>query len=118
MRGLALNSNMTSVGASFVRETTTEPVYRLWSIDDDHPAMIRVTDGSGAAVQVEVWSVPPAGLSVILLNEPPGLTIGKVRLADGATVLGVLGEDAAVEGQREITAYGGWRSYLRSKSEK
>jgi hypothetical protein len=116
MRGLALNPNMLAAGASFVRETTTEPAYRLWSIDDVHPAMIRVSDGSGVAVQVEVWSVPPAGLASILLREPPGLAIGKVRLADGSTVLGVLGESARVEGQREITAYGGWRRYVESKS--
>jgi hypothetical protein len=78
--------------------------------------MIRVTDGSGVAVQLEVWSVPAAGLASILLNEPPGLAIGKVRLADGSTVLGVLGENALVEGQREITAHGGWRNYILSKT--
>jgi carbamate kinase len=116
MRGLKLNKNMMAVGASFVRETATEPAYRLWSIDDDHPAMIRVPKGSGFAVQVEVWSVPAPGLANILLGEPPGLAIGKVRLADGSTVLGVLGENALVEGQREISAHGGWRSYMQSKS--
>ncbi len=116
MRGLKLNPNMTAAGATFVRETTTEPAYRLWTINDDHPAMIRVTDGSGVAVQVEVWSVPAAGLAGILLNEPAGLAIGKMRLADRSTVLGVLGENALVEGQREITAHGGWRSYMKSKS--
>jgi len=47
-----------------------------------------------------------------LLNEPPGLCIGKVRLEDGSIVLGVLGEPALVEGHREITSYGGWRGYL------
>ena len=113
MRGLELNRNMTAAGATFVREAKTEPGYRLWSIDDDHPAMARVTDGTGTAVDVEVWSVPPAGLASILLGEPPGLAIGKVRLADGAVVLGVIGEAALVEGQREITADGGWRNYLK-----
>ena len=112
MRGLKLSPNMTAAGATFVRETTTEPTYRLWSINDDHPAMVRVTDGTGVEVVVEVWSVPAAGLASILLNEPPGLSVGKVRLADGSTVLGVLGEPALVEGQREITAYGGWRAYI------
>jgi len=116
MRGLKLNPNMLAAGATFVREAATEPAYRLWTINDDHPAMIRVTDGSGVAVQLEVWSVPAAGLAGILLNEPAGLAIGKVRLADGSTVLGVLGENALVEGQREITAYGGWRNYILSKS--
>ena len=115
MRGLKLNSNMLAAGASFVRATRTEPAYRLWSVNDDHPAMIRVADGSGVAVVVEVWSVPGAGLAAILLNEPPGLSIGKVRLADGSTVLGVLGEPALVEKQREIMPYGDWRAYLAAQ---
>ena len=115
MRGLKLSPNMAAAGATFVRETTTEPVYRIWTINDDHPAMIRVTDGSGVAVAVEVWSVPAAGLAGILLNEPPGLSIGKVNLADGSTVLGVLGEPALVEGQREISRHGGWRAYIAAE---
>jgi len=111
MRGLALNSNLLAVGSTFVRETTTEPSYRLWSIDDRYPAMIRVRKG-GVAVVVEVWAVPPDGLAEILLQEPPGLTIGKVKLADGATILGVIAEPMSCENQREITEFGGWRAYL------
>lgn len=91
MRGLALNANLTSVGASFVRETLTAPTYRLWSIDDRHPAMIRVATGC-VAIALEVWSVPAAGLATILRREPPGLCVGKVILADGDETLGVLGE--------------------------
>ncbi len=112
MRGLKLNHNMVAAKATFVRETQTEPAYRLWTINDEHPAMLRVTDGTGVKVAVEVWSVPTVGLAGILLNEPPGLCIGKVRLEDGSIVLGVLGEPALVKGHQEITAYGGWRSYV------
>jgi carbamate kinase len=112
MRGLKLNPNMHAAGATFVREAMTEPAYRLWTINDDHPAMVRMTDGSGTRVAVEIWSVPPAGLAGILLKEPPGLTIGKVKMDDGSTVLGVLGEPALVEGSKEITKYGGWRAYV------
>ena len=115
MRGLELNHNMVAAKATFVRETMTEPAYRLWTINDEHPAMLRVTDGTGVKVAVEVWSVPTAGLAGILLNEPPGLCIGKVRLEDGSVILGVLGEPALVEGQREITVYGGWRGYLAKR---
>ena len=115
MRGLKLNPNMIAAGASFVREDRSEPVYRLWTINDDHPAMVRITDGSGVSVAVEIWSVPPGGLAGILLKEPPGLSIGKVVLANGETVLGVLGEPALVEGQREITTYGGWRAYIEAE---
>ena len=115
MRELELNANMIDAGATFVRETTTQPVYRLWSIADRHPAMIRVGTG-GAAVAVAVWAVPPEGLAKILLREPPGLCIGKVTLADGEEVLGVLGEPLLVEGQREITSFGGWRAYMRARA--
>ena len=115
MRGLELNPNLLAVGSTFVRETTTQPVYRLWSIGDRHPAMVRVSPPEeGVAVAVEVWSVPRAGLASILLQEPPGLTIGKVRLADGEEVLGVLGEPALCQGQREITRFGGWRASVAS----
>lgn len=114
MRGLELNPNLLAVSATFVRETETEPAYRLWSIGDRHPAMVRVREG-GVSVAVEVWSVPAAGVANILLQEPPGLSIGKVKLADGSVVLGVLGEPILCEGQKEITQHGGWRAYLATK---
>ena len=113
MRGLTLNPNLLNVGAKFVRETATEPAYRLWSINDRHPAMIRVASG-GVAVAVEVWAVPPEGLATVLMQEPPGLAIGKVKLADGSTVLGVLGEPMLCEDKKEITSFGGWRAYTAS----
>ena len=114
MRGLELNPNLLAVGAEFVREDETEPSYRLYSIGDRHPGMVRVAAG-GVSVALEVWAVPPAGLASILLKEPPGLSIGKVRLRDGEEVLGVLAEPILCEGQREITAHGGWRSYCAAR---
>ena len=116
MRGLELNPNLLDAGATFVCETDTAPTYSLWSIDDRHPAMVRVNSG-GVAVAVELWSIPCAGLAHILLKEPPGLSIGKVRLADGTEALGVLGEAVLCEGQKEISDYGGWRAYIRAKQE-
>jgi hypothetical protein len=111
MRGLELNSHLLNVGATFVREAMTEPMYKLWSIGDCHPAMMKVATG-GKAIALEVWAVPPSGISTILLQEPPGLCIGKVRLADGEAVLGVLGEAFLCQDRREITQWGGWRAYI------
>ncbi|HEU5194738.1 MAG TPA: glutamyl-tRNA amidotransferase, partial [Methylomirabilota bacterium] len=88
MRGLDLNGNLLAVGASFVREARTAPHYRLWSIGDRHPAMVRVANG-GAAIALELWSIPAAGL---------------------ASIIPIL-----CEGQREITAHGGWRAYVASR---
>ena len=114
MRGLELNPNMLAAGASFVREDHTDACYRIWSIGDRHPAMLR-TPGEGTSVALELWAVPPHGLASILLREPPGLAIGKVVLRNGEVVLGVLAEPFLCEGQREITSYGGWRAYIAAR---
>lgn len=110
MRGLKLNPNMLAVGAEFVSNEHTAPCYRCWTINDDHPGMLR-TPGEGTSIALELWAVPPAGLGQILQNEPAGLCIGKVELEDGRVVLGVLAEPWLVEDQKEITELGGWRAY-------
>lgn len=114
MRGLELNSNLISAGGEFVREALTQPCYRIWSIGDRHPAMLRVSSG-GASIHLEIWRMPLATLGLILLQEPPGLAIGKIALADQSEVLGVLGEAYLCEGQVEITQWGGWRRYIAAK---
>lgn len=116
MRGLELNDNLQQANAVFVKETETAPIYRLWSIEDRYPAMQRVLAG-GQAIAVEVWAVPAAGICEILQQEPPGLCIGKVTLANGEVVLGVLAEAVACEGRLEITEWGGWRAYKGQPSE-
>lgn len=110
MRGLELNQNLLDAAAEFVEETMTAPEYRLWTINDVHPAMQRV-ETEGREIALEIWEVPVKGVSHILMQEPPGLCIGKVKLVDGRLVLGVLGEAALCADQKEITEYGGWRNY-------
>jgi hypothetical protein len=118
MSGLELNHNLLDAGARLVRDDATAACYRLWSINDRHPAMIRTTDGSGAAVELEVWEISPAGLVQVLVSEPPGLAIGTVLLADGTEVLGIIGEPRLVAGQREITDFADWRAYTNSTARK
>lgn len=116
MRGLPLEKNLLDAGAVFLREAATAPCYRLWSIDDNNPAMLRVPadDPCAVSVAVEVWQVPAAGLASVLMKEPAGLSVGKVPLSDGEVVLGVIGEPELVRGRKEISSYGGWRKYIAS----
>ena len=116
MRGLELNSNLTDIGGQFVRETTTAPSYRLWSIEDRHPAMMKACSG-GTEIHVEIWEVPVEGVVTIILKEPPGLCVGRITLVDGEEVLGVLAEPILCEGMPEITRWGGWRTYIATKTE-
>lgn len=115
MRGLELNKNLLAVGARFVREATTDPAYRLWTIQDRHPAMMRFREG-GRAIALEIWELPAAAIATILQQEPPGLCIGCITLADGERILGVLGEAYLCAGGVEITEWGGWRAYMAGKA--
>ena len=54
MRGLALEKNLLDVGAVFCREAQTAACYRLWSIRDEYPAMLRVAPGDPAGASIAV----------------------------------------------------------------
>ena len=116
MQGLGLHQNMINAGATFEKEAKTAKEYRLYSINDEHPAMMRVYEPIGAEIALETYLVPAAGLVSILQNEPPGLCIGKINLNSQEQVLGVLGEAILCEGQQDITEYGGWRAYTAAKA--
>jgi len=45
---------------------------------------------------------------------PPPLGIGTLQLPDGITVKGFICEPAALAGAKDITAFGGWRAFLKS----
>jgi hypothetical protein len=115
MRGLELEPNLVNLGATFVREDRTEPAYRLYSINDIHPAMVRVPANAtnGVSVAVEIWSIPADGVATLLGKEPPGLSIGKAKLQNGSIVLGVIAEPALVIGMKDISNYNGsFRDYI------
>ena len=113
MRGLELENNLKEVNARFLKESQTERVYRLFSIDDKYPAMIKSEDGS--AIEVELYELDFQALETILSKEPPGLTIEKIKLIDNSEVYGVVGLPFIIKNQKEITAYGGWRNYIKNK---
>lgn len=54
-------------------------------------------------------------LGRLLAAVPPPLAIGTIELADGRSVKGFLCEDCAVADATDITAFGGWRSYLAAQ---
>ncbi len=114
MRGMRSEYAMLEAGATFVRETRTAPRYRLYNINDRHPAMLRVAS-SGASITLEVWRLPAAGFIEILRREPQGLSVGHVQLEDDSWMLGVIGEPILCEGMADITDHGGWRAYLESQ---
>ncbi len=114
MRGLELNHNLLELGAEFVEETLTAPLYRLWSINDQYPAMQR--SSIGEQISLEIWIVNASNIGELLNREPAGLSVGKILLADNREILGILGESYLCEGKQEITHFGGWRNYTNQLS--
>ena len=111
MRGLELEDNLKSVGATFIKESQTEAAYRLFSIDDKYPAMVK--DDTGQAIDVELYELSKDAMQIVLSKEPEGLTIDKIILIDGKEVYGVIGLPFIIEGRKEITSFGGWRNYIK-----
>jgi AGZA family xanthine/uracil permease-like MFS transporter len=115
MRGEPAHDNLK--GAQFLEDVRTAPTYRLYSIGDQYPAMIKCAKG-GAAIAAELYEVPDDVWPGIRDNEPRGLYRGPVELEDGREVEGMLGEGDLVSspGAVDITVFGGWRKYLASRA--
>ncbi len=114
LTGMPLNHQLTDCGAVLEQRTTTAPHYRCYALPGgvvQRPGLVRVTHG-GAAIEVEVWSVPGAAFGSFVAAVPAPLAIGKLALADGREVSGFLCEAHAVAGAEDISAFGGWRAYL------
>jgi gamma-glutamylcyclotransferase (GGCT)/AIG2-like uncharacterized protein YtfP len=113
MRGLALHGNL--AGAEFMSEARTAPQYRLYSIEDRHPGMFEVADG-GVSVAGEIYRLPDEVWRRVEAGEPPDLYCGKVRLADGREILGILYPRELAEGRhRDISEHGDWRVYMAAR---
>ena len=114
MRGLGLHGNL--AGAELLEETRTAPAYRVHTIGDVHPGMYRADEG-GASIAGELYAIPIETLLRVIEGEPPGLYRGPVELVDGRVVPGILFDEATAKSHPEITALGGWREYLGSRSD-
>lgn len=73
-----------------------------------------MADG-GAAIEVEVWSLPSATVGSFLAGVPAPLAIGTVLLADGSTAKGFICEGIGIDGADDVTHLGGWRAALASR---
>ncbi len=117
LSGLPLNRELVELGASFAREVETTPDYVLFALPGTtppKPGLLRVSDGAGAAIKAEVWTLDPAGFGAFVAKIPPPLGVGSIRFEDGVPVKGFLVEAEAVKKAEDISRFGGWRAYLKS----
>ncbi len=117
LSGMPLNHQLTERDARLVRTARTAPAYRLYALSDQRPAkpgLIRVRNGGGSRVEVEVWEMATRDFGSFVAEIPPPLGIGTLELEDGEQVKGFVCEAYAVAGCEDISVFGGWRRYVEA----
>ncbi|MEM9628220.1 MAG: allophanate hydrolase [Pseudomonadota bacterium] len=118
MAGLPLNRELTERGGRFLRADETAPSYRLFALPGGppvRPGLVRVPNGDGRAIKLEVWALPTGEVGSFLKSIPSPLGLGSVELADGHLAKGFLCEQAGIEGATDISSFGGWRAYVQEE---
>ncbi|MCY0864180.1 MAG: gamma-glutamylcyclotransferase [Sulfobacillus sp.] len=114
MQGLSMHHFLT--GARYIRSARTAPIYRLFSIDDQYPAMVMAGRFErGYAIAGEIYDVPDNLWPEIVANERRlGLYRGPIWLEDGEATGGILSVRELCEGYPDISHFGDWREYRQT----
>jgi allophanate hydrolase len=115
LSGMPLNGELRSIGARLIERGATAPHYRLYALPGTRPpkpGLLRVKNGAGAAIEIEVWALSASAFGRFVAAVPPPLSIGTLELDGGRPVKGFLVEAEAVDGARDISSFGGWRAFM------
>jgi len=115
LSGQPLNWQLTERGAKLVASTQTGAGYRLFALADTEPpkpGLVRQSEG-GSAIDVEVWALSDEAFGQFTAAVPAPLAIGNVELCDGRWVKGFVCEPCGLKDARDITEFGGWRTFLK-----
>jgi allophanate hydrolase len=115
LSGMPLNGELRGAGARLIERAATAPHYRLYALAGTRPpkpGLLRVKNGAGAAIEVEVWTLSASAFGRFVAAVPPPLSIGTLELDQGRLVKGFLVEAEAVAGARDISHFGGWRAFM------
>lgn len=117
MIDLPLNWQLKDLGARFVRKACTTASYNFYALAGGPPArpgLVRAETG-GAAIAIEIWSLPKAALGTFIEGVPAPLGIGSVELSDGAWVKGFICETSGTAGATDISHLGDWRKFIATE---
>lgn len=118
LSGMPLNYELTDRSARFVRAVPTQPDYKLFALNDFAPAkpgLFRVAEGKGHAIETEIWALAPDKFGMFVAAIPAPLGIGTLRMSDGTNPKGFIVEAEAIKNAEDISHYGGWRAYMKSR---
>lgn len=114
LSGMALNGELRALNGKLIEATKTAPDYKLYALQTTppKPGMLRLEAGTGASIELEIWSLSSSAFGKFVNAIPAPMAIGTIRLADGRSVKGFLVEPEVLGEARDITAYGGWRKFM------
>lgn len=115
LEGMPLNYQLTERKARFVEHRQSAADYQFYALADSVPAkpgMVRVKQGSGTAIALEIWEMPISEFGSFVSLIPSPLGIGTLRLDDDSEIKGFICEGFAVGAATNISHFGGWRNYL------
>lgn len=103
-------------GAKLVREAQTKPIYRLHSVNDQHPGIYEVPTG-GISIKGEIYEMSDAQHAHLLATEPPDLYEAPIKLEDGTSVLAMIYPRDLIEKRNfaDISNHGGWAAFKAAK---
>jgi allophanate hydrolase len=119
LSGMPLNGELRAAEGRLIERAATAPHYRLYALSGARPpkpGLLRVRNGAGAAIEVEVWALSESAFGRFVAAVPPPLSIGTLELGDGRKVKGFLVEAEAVAGARDISSFGGWRAFMAQEA--
>jgi allophanate hydrolase len=115
LSGMPLNHELTSRNATFLEATETAADYRLYALSGTKPpkpGLLRVAEGAGEPIAIEIWSMPIEAYGSFVAGIPAPLGIGTLKVKDGRPVQGFVVEAEAVKDATDITYYRSWRAFM------
>lgn len=113
---MPLNFQLTTRGGTLIKQTRTASHYKLYALKNTTPPKPGLQyNATGSSIEVEVWDIPRALFGDIVAEVPAPLGIGNAQLIDGTWVKSFICEGYALEDATDISHFGGWREFMKSR---
>jgi gamma-glutamylaminecyclotransferase len=110
LRGQPDHGNL--LDATFLGEAKTAPLYRLHSVNDQHPGIYEVGEG-GISIAGELYELSEDQHAHLISTEPPNLYEAPIELDDGSKVNAMIYPREKIDEHNwpDISKFGGWAAF-------
>ena len=119
LRGQPLHHQLEALGARWVADIRTADDYRLFALPTDppKPGLVPARPGEpGRSIHGELFRLPHSALGRLLAGLPAPMSLTRVTLDSGDSVVGFGCTADALADAEEITDHADWRRYLAAAS--